>query len=168
MPSLIPKGGNDKVYTPDWLAEAIVKHYDPSGLALEPCAGDGAFALAMDKHMGHLCDYCEIDDGIDFFKANYLPVFNWVITNPPWSKFRAFLKESMRVADNVVFLSHVNAFWLKARMRDIKEAGFGIKEIYMVPTPKENWPQSGFQLGATHVQRGWKGPVTISELTQGS
>jgi hypothetical protein len=36
---------------------------------------------------------------------------------------------------------------LKARLRDIKEAGYFVREILFMDTPKE-FPQSGFALGA--------------------
>lgn len=42
--------------------------------------------------------------------------------------------------------------------------GFGMKEILFVPTPPKPWPQTGFSLGAMYIQRGYFGPVTLSEL----
>lgn len=45
---LIPKGGDDKIYTPDSLAKKIVTHYNPFGKkCLEPCKGGGAFLRAF-------------------------------------------------------------------------------------------------------------------------
>ena len=158
--SLIPKGGNDRVYTPRPLAQAIVAHFNPSGAILEPCRGTGAFWREG-------WDWCEIDQGRDFFDINppYPPAhWDWVITNPPWSQFRRFLGRSMALSDNVVFLAPVNHFWLKARMRDIREAGFGFKEILLVDTPAKPWPQSGFQLGAVHLQRGHTGAIALNKL----
>ena len=150
--ALTPHGGNDVVYTPDDLALAIVNHFKPSGLILEPCAGGGAFVRAMPG-----CDSFELQDGTDFLYQN--GKWDWVITNPPWSKLRAFLNKSMEVSDNVVFLCLVNAFFMKARRNDIKEAGFGIKEILYVPTPPKPWPQTGFCLAAVHVAKGHTGPI---------
>lgn len=83
---------------------------------------------------------------------------------PPWLKLRAFLRHGMDKAENVVFLCLVNAFFMKARMRDMEEAGFGMKEILFVPTPPKPWPQTGFALGAVHIQRGYTGPVKHSKL----
>ena len=65
---LIPKGGNDKVYTPDWLAEAIINHYKPSGSFIEPCAGGGAFVRAARKFGLTNIATCEIDEGYDFLE----------------------------------------------------------------------------------------------------
>ena len=144
---LAPHGGNDKVWTPDALAVQIVSHFAPTGRILEPCRGAGAFVRAMPN-----CDWCEIDDGRDFLK--WTERVDWVVTNPPWSQFRAFLNHSMQVSDNVVFLSLVNAFFMRARLDDMRRAGFGIVEILMLPTPVKPWPQTGFQLGATHIRLG--------------
>lgn len=150
---LIPKGGNDRVYTPPDLAKSIVKHFQPSGDCLEPCSGKRAFEKAMlELNSVRMVARCEIDDGIDFLSA-VLFHYDWIITNPPFSKFRAFLKKSMEVADNVVFLCTINhIFGLRARLRDIKEAGFYIREALLCDTP-QSWPSSGFQTGAIYLNK---------------
>jgi len=70
----------------------------------------------------------------------------------------------MEVADNVVFLCLVNAFFMKARQQDMRKAGFGMKEILFVPTPAKPWPQTGFSLGAVYIQKDYLGPVIHSHL----
>lgn len=158
---LVPHGGNDVVYTPDDLALRIVRYFNPTGKVLEPCYGGGAFGRAFSS-CGINHDCCEIALGLDFFTADMAPrEYEWVITNPPWSQLRPFLQKSMTVSNNVVFLCLVNAFFMKARVRDIAAAGFALKEILYVDTPPKPWPQTGFQLGAVHVQRGYKGLVKI-------
>ena len=161
---LAPKGGNDKVYTPPELAKHIVEHFQPSGRLLEPCKGKGAFTDAMYPFTsnGYLSCY-EIDVGLDFLQGSP-PPHDWVITNPPWSQLRAFLQKSMEVADNVVFLCLVNAFFMKARQEDMRKAGFGMKEILFVTTPPKPWPQTGFNLGAVHIKRGYIGDVKFSQI----
>jgi hypothetical protein len=160
--TLAQKNGNDRVYTPDYLARQIVAHFKPSGMLLDPCRGKGAFANALLPYAtnGFVESY-ELDEGSDFLKSAQEPVC-WTITNPPWSKLRAFLKKSMECSDNVVFLCLVNAFFMKARQQDMKDEGFGMKEILFVPTPPKPWPQAGFSLGAVHIQRDYSGPVTHS------
>jgi hypothetical protein len=157
---LIPKGGNDRVYTPDALAASIVAHFKPSGRILEPCRGKGAFVRAMPD-----CDFCEIDDGLDFFKIKiFNNRYNWIVTNPPWGQFRRFLNQSMMCADNIVFLVTVNHFFTRARVRDLFEARFGLVEIAYCDTPPPPWPGSGFQVAAVHIRHGYNGPVKISRL----
>ena len=152
---LAPSGGNDRVFTPTQTAKLIVDHFMPCGRILEPCKGEGAFSDLMPG-----CDWCEIEKGVDFFEAS--GKWDWIVTNPPWSKFRDFLKHGMKVADNIVFLSLVNAWFMKARQRDMLEAGFGMVEIFYVPVPPVPWPQAGFSLGACWIRRGWTGGLHFS------
>jgi len=149
---------DDVVQTPVEMAGRLVRHFSPEGKVLEPCAGEGNFL----KHLPGAFS-CEIQRGEDFFAWN--EKVDWIITNPPWSQIRAFLSHSMEVADHVVFLMTVNHVWTKARLRDIREKGFGLKEIALVEMPPE-FPQSGFQLGAVYVARGWAGPVGLTDLSR--
>lgn len=162
--SLVPKGGNDRVYTPDALAVKIVKHFKKQikGRVLEPCAGQGAFVRAL-KNEGIIPIELELDRGLDFF--DYCGKVDWIITNPPWSKARDFARHAYAVSHDVVFLITANHFTaLKARFRDMQEAGFMIREIALVDTPPEPWPQSGFQLAAIHFQKGWRGKLGFTYL----
>lgn len=162
---LIPKGGNDCVMTPPDLAHQIVKHFSPRFNTthynfLEPCRGTGSFYNAMQQiiprkaHKDCEFDWCELSEGKDFFDLKFnIFTYDWIITNPPFSKFRAFLNKSMEVADNIVFLCTINhIFGLRARLRDIKEAGFHIRECLLCETP-ESWPSSGFQVGAVYLSK---------------
>ncbi|MDE1170819.1 MAG: hypothetical protein PW734_06365 [Verrucomicrobium sp.] len=149
---------NDVVQTPRPLAKLLVDHFRPAGRVLEPCRGEG-----------HIYDllppgspWCEILEGRDFL--DWTERVDWVFTNPPWSRIREFLLHGMQVADDIVFLMTVNHAWTKARVRDVRENGFGFKELCMVDMPA-SFPQSGFQLGAVHWQRGWTGPITFSDFT---
>ncbi|MBK8035818.1 MAG: hypothetical protein IPK22_01580 [Verrucomicrobiaceae bacterium] len=148
---------NDVVQTPLHLAKRIVDHFKPSGRILEPCRAGGHFHRYMPGAF-----WCEITDGRDFFDWNQ-PV-DWIVTNPPWSQIRAFLQHSMKVADNIVFLMTVNHVWTKARIRDIYSAGFGLKEICLCEMPPE-FPQSGFQLGAIYIAKGWRGQIKFSDVS---
>lgn len=148
---------NDVVQTPPELAARLVKHFNPSGKVMEPCRGEGNFFKLLPKDS----EWCEITMGRDFFA--YAGKVDWIITNPPWSLIRTFLGHAMAVSDNVAFLLTVNHVWTKARVRDVQQAGFGLKEIALVEMPPE-FPQSGFQLGMVHFQRGWSGPITLTDL----
>ena len=153
MPSLTTKNGNDRIMTPVWLAKKIVGHFKPSGSILEPCAGSGNFLQVIKA------DWCEIDKGRDFLQVE--GHWDWIITNPPYSKYRDFMNKAFEVADNVVFLQLINAIWFKARLRDMKNAEFGIKEIWMIETPKE-FPQFGFQMGCVYFKKGHKDNIVLT------
>lgn len=137
---------NDVVMTPEALCKQIVDYFKPAGLILEPCKGSGNFLKYLPG-----ADWCEITEGRDFF--DYTGRVDWIVTNPPWSKIRDFLRHSYILADNIVFLMTVNHIYTKARIRDMQESGFYIKDILLLDMPKE-FPQSGFQLGAVYLKRG--------------
>jgi len=156
--ALIGKGGNDRIYTPEDVAQKIVDHFSPTGTILEPCRGQGAFYNAFPKECTKL--WCEIDDGVDFFEFN--ENVDWIITNPPYSQFRKFLQHSMEISTNVVFLCLINAIWMKARLKDIQSAKFGIKEILPIDTP-ETWPKFGLQVGVIWLQKLWLGDIKFNQ-----
>ena len=79
---------------------------------------------------------CEIKNGRDFF--DYDQRVDWIITNPPFSQMREFLKHSYEIASNVVFLTFTtHVLGMKARLQDMNDARWGIKELLCVPTPPE-------------------------------
>ena len=158
---LVPKANEaqaDLVFTPRELAVYIVKVFadEIDGSVLEPARGDGAFYDILPRHVTR--HWCEISDGRDFF--DFTTPVDWIVTNPPWSRFRDFLEHSLRVADNVLFLAPINHFGTKRRVTLIRDAGFGLKRMLFVPSPIA-WPSSGFQLAAVHLQRGWTGPASL-------
>lgn len=155
--TLLPKGGNDRVYTPDALALDIVLHFRPSGRILEPSCGGGAFLRALPG-----CDWCEIDLGVDFLACT--AKYDWIVTNPPYSILTQFLAKSVETADNIVFLCPTNSWFQVARERVLSQAGFGIVEICNVPHPPKPWPTFGLSLSATRVQRGWTGSISKTRL----
>ena len=161
---LVPTGGNDVVYTPDILSKKIVEHFRPQirGKILEPCYGGGSFVRALEGE-GFRVTGLELEKGSDFF--DYRKKVDWIITNPPWSKARDFLIHSYEISDNVVFLITLHhVLCLRARIRDMGFANFGLKEVVICDTPPKPWPQSGFQLGAIHIQRNFSGNIKWGEL----
>ena len=149
---------DDVVMTPIPLAKMLVKHFTPQGKGLEPCCGSGNIL----KFLGD-ADWCEITKGRDFF--DYKEKVDYIFTNPPWSQIRPFLSHSMELADDIYFLFTINHLWTKARLRDIREHGFGIREICIFDTPKE-FPQSGFQCGMVHLRRGYSGDISFTRLDE--
>lgn len=145
---------DDVVMTPRPLARALVRAVQPTGVILEPCAGDGAFLEALPPD----ALWCEITRGRDFFAFGQR--VDWIITNPPWRQIRAFLRHAFELADNVAFLMTVNHAWTRARVGDARAAGFAIAELILVNTPR-SFPPSGFQLGLIVYRRGWSGGIRL-------
>lgn len=158
MARLIPTNTKreDCVQTPIELAKQLVEHFKPIGRILEPCKGNGNFLSVLPKET----EWCEILEGKDFF--DFDKKVDWIITNPPYSKMRKFIRKSMEVSDNIVFLTTINHLWLKARLRDIFGKGFGIKEILIFDTPK-TFPQSGFQIGCFYLKKNYKGDIKFEK-----
>ena len=147
----------DLVMTPEYLAVEIINHFAPTGVILDPSRGTGAF---YDNFPGDNNVWCELGEGKDFL--TYTDKVDWIITNPPWSKIQQFLLHGMEISDNIVYLTTINHYTTKRRIREMRQHNFAIKEIYCVPTPKNPWPQLGFQLAAVHTQRGYTGGITMS------
>lgn len=147
---------DDVVMTPEDLAIKLIEHFKPQGKGLEPCRGTGNIYSQLEN-----ADWCEISEGKDFFE--YRERVDYIFTNPPWSQIRKFLLHSYELADNIYMLFTINHLWTKARLKDMKKNGFGIKEICLFDTPK-NFPQSGFQCGMVYLKRGYNGDVKISSI----
>ena len=147
----------DIVMTPQWLAIDIINHFNPSGVILDPSRGEGAF---YNNFPGDNNLWCELGEGKDFLQFG--DKVDWIITNPPWSKMQEFLRHGMEISDNIVYLTTINHYTTKKRIRDMREHEFGVAEIYCIPTPPKPWPQLGFQIAAVHTQRGYDGGTTMS------
>ena len=149
-----PKNAPEKdiVMTPEYLAKDIINHFNPTGRILDPCRGEGAF---YDNYPTDNKDWCELGENKDFL--TYSDKVDWIITNPPWSKMQKFLEHGMKVSNNIVYLTTINHYTTKKRIRDMRQYNFAIKEIYCVATPKHDFPQLGFQLGAIHTQKDYTG-----------
>jgi len=159
---LIPNGGNDRIMTPERLTKKIINKYAILGKTyLEPCKGTGNFVKSLNE-FGVCPDWCEINEGRDFF--DYSDHVDWIITNPPYSILTMFLKHSLEVADNVVFLCLSNALMFTSRMRLIKDMGFAFKEFHFVPSPNkyDGWPTFGIPFAAVHLLKGYEGDVKFS------
>jgi len=137
---------DDVVMTPEYLAADLVNHFNPVGYGLEPCKGTGNILKYLPQ-----ADWCEITEGRDFY--DYNKKVDYVFTNPPWSQIRNFLLHCYDITDNIYVLITINHIFTKARLRDMKEKGFSIREIYCVDTPK-NFPATGFQLAMIHITKG--------------
>jgi hypothetical protein len=142
----------DAVYTPDWCAADMVRYFKPTGRVLEPCRGGGAFMRAIPTAF-----WCEITEGRDFFAWSD-PV-DWIITNPPYSLTREFLRHAFTVADNVVYLLPArNIFSGYGTLRECAGWG-GMAAIRWYGTgARLNFPM-GNAIAAIHWKRGHSGSI---------
>jgi hypothetical protein len=87
----------DIVYTPDFVARDMVEFFKPTGRILEPAAGDGAILKYLPG-----ADWCEIEKGRDFFAC--VSEYDWIVSNPPFRKFKEFIIHAYSLAKDIVFL----------------------------------------------------------------
>lgn len=148
---------NDKIMTPPHIAKRIIDQLpiQSDNIVLDPFRGTGAFYEQLPQCFKH---WCEIDDGRDFFDFN-IPV-DWIVSNPPYSRFTEVMKHSYELADNIVYLIPLNKIvssW--GRVLDLDQYG-GVKKIWILQASKANFP-FGFPACAVWIQRDYKGTVEI-------
>lgn len=153
------KNKNDLIYTPLNIAKQIIDLYQPSGIILDAFMGNGAFYNQYPDNVDK--DWCEINNGRDFF--DYNNKVDWIITNPPYSIFDQVLEHSFKIADNIVYLVPFSkVFSSMGRIRKIFEFG-GIVSIHILSASKCGFP-FGFPCAAIYFKRNYKDKTLILEL----
>lgn len=152
------KNYSDVHFTNARLAKAIVDHYSPKGLCLEPFRGDGAFY----DHLPENSRWCEITEGLDFFDFN--ESVDWIITNPPFSNLTQVFEHAFNISEQCVFLIPISKFFSSApRLALAKEYG-GLYEMLHVGTGRQIGFNIGFPFAAMKFVKGYDGPIHNSNL----
>lgn len=161
---------NDKVYTPEFIVDEVLNQFlhlvDDEASLLEPFKGEGAF---YDKLPNDRTDWCEIDEGIDFF--DYGNRVDWIITNPPYSIFKEVLPKCLEVADHIVMVIPVNKLLSSMpRLMDVDRAGFSIKHVYYLGSGRQLGFPFGFPVAAVYISKGieYSMRVTYSKRCYGA
>ena len=150
---------SDKVYTPEFIVDEVLSIFLPKvnyfETLLEPFKGGGAFYDCMP--LGRT-DWCEIDEGVDFFEYN--KKVDWIITNPPYSIFKEILPKMLEIADNIVIVIPANKLLSSMpRLMDIKRAGCNIRQVHYLGSGRQLKFPFGFPVAAVHIERGYTGFV---------
>lgn len=145
---------NDIVYTPRYLAKLIIDQLpiQENDILLDPFKGGGAFYDQFPETQEK--DWCEIEEGRDFF--DYNKRVDWIISNPPYSKYTEVMQHSYELANNVVYLIPLNKIvssW--GRCVDLENYG-GIPYIWIFPAAKANF-SFGFPACAVWIKQGYRG-----------
>lgn len=152
---------NDKVYTPLPIAKKIIDLFPLYGKVLDPFKGGGAFYNQYPDFV--IKDWCEIDDGRDFF--DYTNKVEWIISNPPYSILDEVLSHSFEIAENVVYLVPLSKIFTSLkRIRGILNYG-NIREIHIISAGKCGFP-FGFPACAIWFQKDYDGLTVIKELKE--
>jgi hypothetical protein len=147
---------NDRIYTPEESAINIISKFKLSGKVLDPFRGKGAF---YDNYPDNVIkDWCEIDEGKDYFEYN--DKVDWIVSNPPYSIFGDVLKHSMELTDNIVYLIPLNKLTSSfTRVKELYNFG-GIPYIYLLSPKACNFP-FGFCTCAVWIKKGYRGETRI-------
>ena len=146
---------SDVVYTPEHVAVEIIDWCKPSGVCLDPCAGDFVFYnnLPSPKH------WCEIERGVDFF--DWKEPVDWIIGNPPYSIKAEWIRHSYTISDNIVYLLPLNTLFNSSRMlKEAYEYG-GIVGIKHLGSGGSLGFPFGYACGAVYIQRNYRGRTLI-------
>lgn len=153
---------NDKCMTPPKIAEELcmLLPVDALDSCLDAFRGDGAFYRFLPSLV---TDWCEIDDGRDFF--DYNKHADWIISNPPYSIFDAVLYHSFKIANNVAYLVPLSkVFSSMGRIRKWQAYG-NIKAIWILSASKCGFP-FGFPAAFVWWKKGYTGETKIITLEQ--
>jgi len=127
------KVANDRIYTPEKVAKMMIKmcEIEKDDKVLDPSRGGGVFYNNFPE-----CDkdWCEIDEGIDFFKYN--KEVNIIVGNPPYSLWSKWLKKTVELNPKKICyifnISNLTPF----RVDNLINAGYGIKKFILL---KVDW-----------------------------
>jgi hypothetical protein len=152
---------NDKVYTPHHIVQEVLtefgQHITRDSTILEPFKGGGAFYEPLVSNYSKV-SWCEIDEGVDFFKHNN--AYDWIVTNPPYSIFNKVLPRCLELADNNLLVIPVNKLLSSMpRLMDVKRAGCSIRQLHYLGSGRQLKFPFGFPVACVWIQRGWEGGI---------
>jgi hypothetical protein len=151
----IAQNPRDVVYTPDWVVRDMVAFFQPSGRILEPCRGDGVFLEYLPG-----AEWCEIQKEKDFYAWNAR--VDWIMSNPPYTKYLRWLKHSLEIAEHIVYL--IPCDYALNTMEGIKEVyqWGGIQHIRVYGDGRALGFPVHRPIGAVHYTKNYQGSVNIS------
>ena len=157
QPQLLPITLNkqDVVYTPDWVAADMVDFFKPSGRILEPCKGDGVFLKYLST-----AEWCEIQEGRDFFAWD--EHVDYIISNPPYSLFKEFLRHGISVANHVIYLVPLGIYFRAISIMKFAWKEGWIKHIRIYGSGGSLGFPMGNPVGAVYWERDYHGDTSWS------
>lgn len=137
----------DEMYTPYYLAQAIVKYIDPSLTVWCPFDKEWSAYVNLLKENGNRVIYTHIDNGEDFF--NYEPCgYDIIVSNPPFSKKDEILKRLYELDKPFAILLPLNSLQRKSIIECYKKGiqllsfdlRAGFHYVDSMDKPKEGTP----------------------------
>jgi hypothetical protein len=156
----MPPIEKDVVFTPENIAYGIVEWLKPTGICLDPCAGDNSFL----KYLPADSEWCEITRGRDFFE--YSKKVNWIIGNPPYSIFGDWLIHSFEIADEVAYIVPTNKIFQRQLIMKLINDWGGVKGLMVYGSGSIIGFPFGFSVGTFYFSKGYKGKCELILKTQ--
>lgn len=151
---------SDVVYTPPILAKDVISFFNPSGFCLDPCAGNNVFFDLLPTG----AEWCEIERGRNFYA--WLNPVDWIVSNPPFSHYSAWMRHSMKVAQNIVYIMPVYKVFASGKFQDELFKWGGIVHIRRYGTGTEWGFPFGHALAAVHYKAGYIGQTAWSRYNR--
>lgn len=121
--------GNDIFYTSQKLARNLIEMVplEKGDTVLDPALGTGSFYDNFPEYVEK--DYCEIEEGKDFFK--YDKKADWIITNPPYSILDDWFRKSCKISHKGFgYLIGIKNLTAK-RIEECNEHDFGLTKLHI-------------------------------------
>lgn len=158
QPSLIYLSAeSDIVSTPIELARDIINFFKPSGVCLDPCAGSPPIFLHL---LPPGSEWCEITQGRDFYA--WQQRVDWLVSNPPFSHYTAWLRHSMTVAKNIVYLMPIYKVFTSGKFLNELFNWGGLVHIRRYGTGTQWGFPFGHALCAVYYKAGYTGSTAWS------
>lgn len=162
----------DLYETPKSITEKLLGILDlkEGSRVLEPANGKGAISNVI-KSWGYQCDTSDIVEGVDFLKVKENPIYDYVITNPPYKYAKEFVEKALtqvKEKGQVVMLLRLSFLEGKGRYHFFRDSGLknviiSSGRITMYPFGQEEPKNKGTLAYAWYIwEKGYKGEPTIS------
>ena len=122
------KKANDVIFTPKPVAELMIDLCDikPNDKVLDPSKGGGVF---YDNLGECVKDYCEITEGIDFFK--YDKEVDIIVGNPPYSLWTKWLEHTIKLNPKKFCYIFGVCNLTPLRLQNIFDAGYIVSKFHI-------------------------------------
>jgi hypothetical protein len=77
---------NDEFYTPEYAVKPILKYLKPKSVILCPFDTEESNFVKLLREEGHNVIFSHINERTDFFEIDNFEDFDYIISNPPYSK----------------------------------------------------------------------------------
>jgi len=143
---------NDEFYTPNYAIRPLEKYIKPNSKILCPFDTEESNFVKIFSDNKHSVAYSHIENHVDFFDLTNLDNFDYIISNPPYSKkFEVFEKLFATKTKFAMLVGVVGLFESQKRFNLFKENDFEVMYLnkriayfrdYAEPKPSLNPPFS--------------------------